>query len=45
MAAANKMIGPNVEIIPVASPAITFVPAPVADLATISMTGFLPLPV
>jgi hypothetical protein len=43
-AANNKTVG-KVEIIPVAKPAITFVPAPVLDFCTIAITGFVPKPV
>jgi hypothetical protein len=35
----------KVEIIPVAKPAITLVPAPVDDFCTIANTGFVPNPV
>ena len=45
MAAANKITVGKVEIIPVARPAITLVPAPVEDFCTIFNTGFVPRPV
>ena len=40
----NK-IGIAVDIIPVPRPEIIFVAAPVSDCLTISLTGFVPVPV
>ena len=45
IAAANNNTVGKVEIIPVAKPAIIFVPAPVLDCSTIFKIGFLPNPV
>ena len=45
IAAANNITEGNVEIIPVAKPAMIFVPAPVLDFSTILRIGFLPNPV
>ena len=45
MAQANNNTEGNVEIIPVARPAIIFVPAPVLDCCTIFKIGDLPSPV
>ena len=45
MAPANKITEGKVEIIPVAKPAMMFVPAPVLDCCTIFKIGDLPNPV
>ena len=45
MAAENNNTEENVEIIPVAKPAIIFVPAPVLDCCTIFRIGLEPSPV
>ena len=45
MAAANNNTEENVEIIPVAKPAMIFVPAPVLDCCTIFKIGLEPSPV
>ena len=45
MAAAKSRMGPKVEIMPVARPAMMLVAAPVEDFWTMPRTGFLPRPV